>query len=410
MKLYGTSSITVVTESISVNSIPNAGGIFLSASSIYMKNYDNEVYDLTDTNGFMRVTVYTSSGAWNYSRPGNIAYLQIVCIGGGGGGGAGARNITGAQRGGGGGGGAGAIAQRWFTSGSLPPGIYTVTVGASGSGGLTGSIAGTSAVGGNGGAGGLSSFTSSSIIYLRAGGGNLGVGCTVAGVAAGGAEQATVVISQSGAAATMYRLTGMNGGTGGVLAQPTKIPNATANGIFTTANINPSQAPMYAFAGSRFGVFQSYPVTSSAISRDTKWQGGCWTGIGGGGGGGHISSSNVTVDGGTGASAYIWSTFTLAGNSGSVGQNGGNGTNNIVDGNFLIAASSSYFPTASIGPGSPGGGGGPGDTAGTINGGKGGNAGNYGAGGGGGGGATDPAQAGNGGSGGGGCVIIFEYF
>lgn len=408
MKLYGTSSITVVTESVSVSSISNAGGIFLSASSIYMKNYDNEVYDLTDTNGFMRVTVYTSSGVWNYPRPGNIAYLQIVCIGGGGGGGAGARNITGAQRGGGGGGGAGVIAQRWFPSGSLPPGTYTVTVGASGSRGLTGSIAGTSAAGGNGGAGGISSFTSSSITYLIAGGGNFGAGSTIAGVAAGGAEQTSVTISGSGLATNMFRLTGMNGGVGGVLPQYTKIPNSISTGINFTIGTNPAIFPIYAFAGNKFGVSSSWQAGYN--DDDVRYQGGCWYGIGGGGGGGHISSSNVTVDGGTGASAYIWKTFTLAGNSGSVGQDGGNGINNIIDGNFLIAASSSYFPTASIGPGSPGGGGGPGNTAGTINGGRGGNGGSRGAGGGGGGGATDPAQAGNGGTGGVGCVIIFEYF
>jgi hypothetical protein len=405
MKLYGTSSITVVTESISVNSIPNAGGIFLSASSIYMKNYNNEVYDLTDTNGFMRVTTYTSSGTYNYSRPGNIAYLQIVCIGGGGGGGAGARNTVGSQRGGGGGGGGGATVQRWFTSGSLPPGIYTVTVGASGSGGITGSTAGTSAAGGNGSVGGLSSFSLGATVYLRSNGGNLGGGCTVAGGANGGAEQATVIISQSGAASTMYRLVGMNGGTGGILAQSSKTPNSGLNG--NSPNMHGTNfLPIYAFAGNRFGTALPFQPGLTSLN----YQGGCWSGVGGGGGGGHISSSNITVDGGIGAAAYIWNTFTLAGNSGSIGQNGGDGTNNIVDGNFLIAASSSYFPTASIGPGSPGGGGGPGDTAGTINGGKGGNAGNYGAGGGGGGGATDPAQAGNGGSGGGGCVIIFEYF
>ena len=412
MKLYGTSSITVVTESISVNSIPNAGGIFLSASSIYMKNYDNEVYDLTDTNGFMRVTVYTSSGVYNYSRPGNIAYLQIVCIGGGGGGGAGARNIVGAQRGGGGGGGAGAIAQRWFTSGSLPPGIYTVTVGASGSGGLTGSIAGTSAAGSNGSSGGVSSFTSTlpAVTYLSANGGNAGIGCTVAGVAAGGAEQATVTISGSGLASAMYRLTGMNGGVGGVGAQSTKIPNSVSSGVTFVTGTDPLLFPIYAFAGNRFGKNPTWQFSPIYVSSDARYQGGCWYGIGGGGGGGHISSSNVTVDGGTGASAYIWDTLTPAGTSGAVGQNGGDGTNNIVDGNFLIAASSSYFPTASIGPGSPGGGGGPGDTVGAINGGRGGNAGNHGAGGGGGGGSTDPAQAGRGGNGGTGCVIIFEYY
>ena len=301
MKLYGTSSITVVTESISVSSIPNAGGIFLSASSIYMKNYDNEVYDLTDTNGFMRVTVYTSSGTWNYSRPGNIAYLQIVCVGGGGGGGAGARNIAGSQRGGGGGGGAGAIAQRWFPSGSIPSGIYTVTVGASGSGGITGSTAGPSAAGGNGGAGGLSSFASSSITYLSAGGGNFGVGSTTAGVAAGGAEQTTVVISGSGLASTMYRLTGMNGGVGGVLVQPNKTPNSiTTNGTAVNFTIpasptNPALFPIYAFAGNKFGVSSSWQSGYNPIS-DVRHQGGCWYGIGGGGGGGHISSSNVTVD------------------------------------------------------------------------------------------------------------------
>jgi hypothetical protein len=403
MKLYGTSSITVVTESVSVNSVPNAGGIFLSASSIYMKNYDNEVYDLTDTNGFMRVTVYTSSG--NYSRPGNIAYLQIVCIGAGGGGGAGARNTTGNQRGGGGGGGGGAIVQRWFTSGSLPPGIYTVTVGASGSGGITGSTAGISAAGGNGSIGGFSRFALGSTIYLNANGGNLGAGSTVAGVGNGGTEQTTVIVSQSGAAVTMYRLVGMNGGTGGVLAQSSKTPNSGQNG--NSPNIHGTNfLPIYAFAGNQFG--SSLPFDSGLST--LNYQGGCWYGVGGGGAGGHISSSNIAVDGGMGAAAYIWSNLTPAGNSGSIGQNGGDGTNNIVNGNFLIAASSSYFPTASVGPGSPGGGGGPGDITGTINGGKGGEAGDYGAGGGGGGGATNPAQAGNGGSGGGGCVIIFEYY
>jgi len=405
MELYGTSSITVVTESVNVSNVPSAGGIFLSASSIYMKNYDNEVYDLTNSNGFMRVIAYTSSGTYNYSRPGNISYLQIVCVAGGGGGGAGARNIIGTQRGGGGGGGGGAIVQRWFTSGSLPSGIYTVTVGSGGSGGTTGSNAGANAAGGNGSIGGVSSFTSSSITYLSANGGGLGEGSTVAGVADGGAEQATVTVSGSGGATTMFRLIGMNGGTGGVLAKSSKTPNSGQNG--NSPNLHgTSFFPVYAFAGNQFG--SALPFQSGLSS--LTYQGGCWDGIGGGGGGGHISSSNIPVDGGIGASAYIWGTLTAYGNSGSIGQNGSNGVNSIVNGNFLISVSSSYFPSASVGPGSPGHGGGPGDTIGIVNGGRGGNGGNHGAGGGGGGGATNPARAGNGGSGGRGCVLIFEFY
>ncbi len=401
MKLYGTSSIAFTTSS-APPAVAGYGGLFVSASSIYMIDQDSEIYDLTDSKGYMRIVEYTSSGF--YSRPGNIAYIQVVCVGGGGGGGAGARNVTDANRGGGAGGSGGAVVQRWFNSSSLPSGIYTVTVGQGGNGGVTGSTAGTSAAGGNGGGGLPSSFTSGSVVFVRANGGVFGAGSSTAGTTTFTTDQYNAIVNTSASTAILafpqHVLVGVRGGQAGVVQGTYKTPNSNAN-IATGP-------PIFAFAGGLYGSTVA-PLQGFPGQTATTYNGGFY-GIGGGGAGGHISSTNVSVNGGTGSAAYIWGSYTPTGSAGGEGIDGDNGAPRLVNGNFFIAFSSSFAPTASIGPGSPGHGGGPGDLAGTVNGGRGGIGGNYGAGGGGGGGATDPAQAGNGGAGATGSVIIFEWY
>jgi hypothetical protein len=81
------------------------------------------------------IQTFTASGTW--TRPANVRYILVYCLGGGGGG-----NGSTASAWSGGGGSSGAIALRWVDVSALPGGAATVTIGTGGVGGATGGGAG----------------------------------------------------------------------------------------------------------------------------------------------------------------------------------------------------------------------------------------------------------------------------
>jgi len=158
-------SLQLVTQSY--NSTPNVGtgALFASGNAVYFENSAGIIYPLgaTADGGYIRVLEYTGSnpggGTINYTwhKPGNLKYLQVVCVGAGGGGGSGfAKNVTvGAQREGGGAGGAGgAIAYGFFDTNMLTLPSYSISVGGGGAGGLGSTVPLNSAVSGQSGSAG----------------------------------------------------------------------------------------------------------------------------------------------------------------------------------------------------------------------------------------------------------------
>ena len=351
----------LVTQSAPATPSSGFGTLFASSSKIYYKNSNGNTYDLT-INGSSSYSVYTTSGTYVYNVASNIKYIKVVCIGGGGGGGTGRRDVAGVNRNGGAGGAGGNINIVHYTSESLVPGTYTITVGAGGAGGLPNAVTGTGPVGQPGGA---SSFSSSAAFnFVRApggpGGGGGGSGTTVA-----------------------------NGGT--------NLYPATGS----TGTFNPYS--LYYFAGCDGG---SATLGAPIVVRGTALGGARWLAAGGAGGG--LNTSNVATPGGSGSAIYSYATLIQSGSPGSTEGTSGNNGAPVIDIACLLFASGSGITTGvKIGTGGHGGAVGNG----TLSSGAGGS-GSLGAGGGGGGGclATTGLIASSGGKGGDGCVLIFEYY
>lgn len=352
----------LVTQSAPATPSSGFGTLFASGSSVYYKNSNGNTYDLT-INGSSSYSIYTTSGTYNYTVLSNIKYIKVVCISGGGGGGTGARNVVSSYRNGGAGGAGGNINTVYYTSESLSPGDYTITVGAGGAGGLQNSSTGT---GGAGSQGNPSSFSSASINLVRALGGVGGSGGgsnAVAGVHVGGTN--------------LYPTTG------------------------STGTFNPY--PLYYFAGCDGGSTGGGVVSGV---RGTALGGARWLAAGGAGGG--INNTNITSSAGSGSAIYSYNTLIQSGSPGfPEGVDGNNGAP-VIDISCLLFASGSGITTGvKIGTGGHGGAVGNGASSS----GKGGS-GSLGAGGGGGGGCLSTAglSALPGGKGGDGCVLIFEYY
>ena len=92
---------------------------------------------------------FTSSGTW--TKPANVNFVYVECVGGGGGGGSGRRNSTSAtSRPGGAGGASAKFVGRWFAASEVGATV-TITVGAGGTGGVARTVTGNGAAGGEGG-------------------------------------------------------------------------------------------------------------------------------------------------------------------------------------------------------------------------------------------------------------------
>jgi hypothetical protein len=153
----------------SAPSTPISGGVlYTSGSSVFFTNSNGDGYNLTGSKGYILVTEYTQSGG-TWSTPSDVKYVKIVAVGGGGGGGGGARSTASIAAAGGGGGQGGDIAIIFYTSGSIPPGTYTITVGGGGNGGPGRTT--TTGSGTGGAVGSDTSLASGSITLISASGG-----------------------------------------------------------------------------------------------------------------------------------------------------------------------------------------------------------------------------------------------
>lgn len=133
-------------------------------------------------------SIFTTTGANNFTIPSGVTEMYVVLVGGGGGG-AGSENGRNQGYGGGGGG-----ALSYGVIPTIPGQNLIMFVGAGGAGGP--------AVGGNGVAGGTTYISSSAGILIQAGGG------------AGGVERSTTSAA-GGISSGFYRTGGGNGGAGG---------------------------------------------------------------------------------------------------------------------------------------------------------------------------------------------------
>lgn len=372
IQLYKTGSI------LSGASTPGTGSIFTSGSvpSLYFKNRAGNIYNLSDTGSYFNILEYTSSATYKPSS--NVKLIKVVVISGGGGGGSGALGLVGSTVTGGTGGAGSGISIAMFTSASLIGNSYSIVVGGGGPGALAITTPNTN--GGNASNGTQSTFSTGSVVLVRAYAGG------------GGANGNTSTVSELGGVNNVgtaplnlrmpYHLIGIPGFNVAVLSG--RIVAGTSNSI----------------GGNIF---------------DTTVTGYGGPGMGGGGAGGHMSSSGVyssVLDAKSGSNIEYNGTLRNGNTPGSWGT----GQHATTEFNIMpayeilqITGSISYTPKYYFGGG--GAGGGSSDFAGTTGGGSG-SVGSLGCGGGGGGGSTTGSlnRSGRGGAGGGGYVAILEYF
>lgn len=323
----------------------------------------NLINELTDAqiqgiiNGRLqqRVVEITTLGTNTYTKPNDLVFAFVVCIGAGGGGAGGRKGALGTNRTGGGGGAGGAMARRWLTNSQISS-LETVTIGTGGTAGLGVTIDTTN--GASGGNGEQSSF-------------------------------GTLVIA-----------TGGLGGSGG-------IQSTTALGGLSTVitSQTPAQFPLSS------GTTAGGSGTNTGNPGDGNATGFSLVLGGNGAGGAGSGSGNGNGQGGNGSRTYDY-TGTLTGiiagsNAPNTGSNGANNQSLQLHFDYV-----SGIPLNTIGFGTSASGGGSSGLAGTA-GGSAGNSGLYGTGGGGGGSTTNDSNilsSGNGSVGAQGCCVIFEYY
>jgi hypothetical protein len=356
-------SLQVVTQSFIGTPDTGTGVLFASGSKIYFENATGSIFPLGGP-GYIRILEYTGSNpgggtlTYTWTKPTNIKYIQVICVGAGGGGGSGAISLSSNRYSAGGGGGGGAIAWGFFDKNDLTASSYTISIGVGGAGGVPAVYTGGAGAnsGQFGSAGGYTTF--GDIMVSASGGSGGGRGASITNAAGGAGGLATACLPGPG-----FAIPGGTGGTSG----------------FNNAN---STAPTN---------FYSTPLTPTSTA--------------GGGAGSHVYnlSGQIYFSGSLGAGGFEWNTLrsnnTTFYNSGS---------NDLVTGTVLLHFTSSVPFATTYGLG---GGGNGGDNASTQA--PGGNGGNYGAGGGGSNarlGATNGQQNQPGGSGSSGLCIVVEYY
>jgi hypothetical protein len=354
-------SLQVVTQSFTGTPDTGTGVLFASGSKIYFENATGSVFPIGGP-GYIRVLEYTGSNpggdtlTYTWTKPTNIRYIQVICVGAGGGGGGGRAQNTGRVTGGTGGGG-GAIAWGFFDRKDLTQPSYSISVGSGGAGGAS------TAVNTAGNAGANGQYTTFRETLVSASGGSGGLGGSSNIIRAGGAGGLATVCLPGPAFA---------------------IPGGTGGGIISSGQPSPLASNFFAT-----------PLTLIATA-------------GGGAGGGYDSIAGPTAhSGSSGASGFQWNT--LQTNGGNPGKPATSGSNDLVTAAVLLQFTSSIFTTTY----GLGGGGHGGDVNVTqLAGYAGSDAGLYGAGGGGGGGCVVAGSptSGAGGSGSSGLCIVVEYY
>jgi hypothetical protein len=317
-----------------------------------------DIFNLPNKSDFTQI-FYNNSTLYNgwqtWSKPKNISFVHILCIGSGAGGG-GARGNGNLSAGGGGGGGSGAYSTGIFPASLLPDTLY-VSVGKGGAGG----IGGTSGVNGTAGGAGELSFVS---IYPSS------------------ARTTSTILMASG------DLPVPTGGGGSNSSLAGSLGNAGAVWVYTTNYIFPQLGqitPIIGVAGVA-GATATASVGGSITITKT---------VTGGAGGGGASSGGASANGGSITGAGIIPTLTGGTANSTTNVYGSCGLGMNLVNNGYSSPLPLYFTGGSGGasshsPERAGGNGGDGA---------------YGCGGGGGGGAY-AGNGGNGGKGGDGLVII----
>lgn len=354
-------SLQLVTQSYSGTPSTGTGALFASGSTMYFENSNGTLFPLglSEIGGYIIVKEYTGSNpgdgtlTYDWYKPDNLRFVQVICVGAGGGGGGGSvRSSAISNIGGGAGGGGGAIAWGFFDASMLTQPSYSISVGKGGTGGARPATVGS---GGTGGTGEYTTF-----------GGNM--------------------VSASGG----------SGGEGGDLGTPF----VASPGIGGLA-INCLPGPGFAINGGSAGANSPGslpdPVSTFFLSPLTQIS------TAAGGGGGNIRTNISFFSGSVGASGVEYNTLKSNNTT-----NANSGSNNLVTAAVLVQFTSSVPITTNYGLGG-GGNGAPQYVFNNIY--AGGNGGLYGAGGGGGSGyfGTGPV-ANQGGSGSSGLCIVVEYY
>jgi len=192
--------ITVLRDISATNRILCKTQLAAGATLFWSKETGWTVLSSSSTPSYI-VTEFTANGTW--TKPNNIKWAEVVCVGAGGGGGGGMRGAAATNRFGGGGGGGGAIVHRLLNAIELASTV-TVTIGTAGTGGAGQTVDSTN--GNNGVAGGDTSFGSQ---VIAKGGSAGGGGTSLTGAAgAGGLSSTSTPVNGP------YALAGGAGGTG----------------------------------------------------------------------------------------------------------------------------------------------------------------------------------------------------
>jgi hypothetical protein len=367
-------SLQLVTQSYNGTPDVGTGTLYASGSTMYFENATGTIFSLgsTTNGGYLIVREYTGSNpgggtlSYTWNKPGNIRFIQVVCVGGGGGGGSGRYNATNAANiTGGAGGGGGAIAWGFFDKSDLTQTSYTISVGAGGAGGAARTTP-------------QSGFAGSAGQYTTFGG---------------------TLVSTSGGAGGAGGLSGNTniiGGVGGAALNCLPGPGFAIGGVQggQCGNIAVRQIPPVDM------FTNTIPITTPAnagTTLPTPPQGAA-----GGGNGASNSSTPSNLPAATGSSGIVFG-IVIPNNS----TLSGSGANNLISSSILFQFTGSIPFTTTYGLGG-GGNGGPISSSGVGI--RGGDGGNYGAGGGGSSWAYTAPGSAIGGSGSAGLCVVLEYY
>ena len=251
------------------------------------------------------INAFTTVGTATWTKPTGTKFVDVLIIASGGGGGSGRKGATATNRGGGGGGGGGSIARFSFAA-ALLGATETITIGAVGAGGAA--VSANSTNGNNGVKGGLCSFGN----WLKAEGGNGGLGGQSGGAVGGGASvtgfpQTTENASGAGGFGTVGATDGgaatgtifaPSGGGGGACVTSGNANRAGGVGgaIGSTSGANSNSGLNQIIAGGLAGATAANGGAGTNAATDSGF-----SGTGGGGGGG-----NVAGNGGNGGAGGLY--------------------------------------------------------------------------------------------------------
>jgi hypothetical protein len=266
---------------------------------------------------------FTTAGAGTWTVPAGVTSIQVVATGGGGGGGGGSAN-----GGIGGNGGAGAVVTATLTV--TPGDTINYYVGGGGSGTTYTVFSGSGSGGGGGGGGGstnvIDGTDASTQIIAGAGGGGGGAG-NVGAPGGGGGSAGTGVNGGNGvagtAAGTSYGggaggaggqgVSGDTGGSGGAGANAKNATNPSAGGSGSGNSGGTNGVPSYSGGGGGGGGYGGGSGGANGAGDSADAGGG-----GGAGGGGSLAPAGASVALGTNGGS--------AGSGAHSGTNGGNGS------------------------------------------------------------------------------------